>query len=492
MSLSLQEKTQALLTQAAAAVYQGDLTQAQQKCVEALGVQPEHPEVLNMLGVIAQRRGGFKEALELFERCVVLAPDNMMFYGNLCGALARLGQWERLSEVAARAMELEPGHANHVYYCALAEQEQYRPEAAIPLYQRCLELNPELQDAAINLVRAYMGVGEFKQALTLSDTILAKDPACAKARYNRALVLLRYGRFDEGFKEYEIRWEIPGLPNFPKEVAGVPRWDGREDAGKTLYVFCRQGFGDVIQFIRFLPQVKARGLKVVYRARDALHDLLTGVEGIDVLLKEADPLPACDYALSLMSLPHVLGLTPETIPAQVPYLQADAERIARWAPRLQQGRYKVGVNWAGSAKQENDYNRSCTLEAFKALFADTDITFYSLQKGREEDAIAALAAEHKNVVDLGPEIVDFSDSAAIITQLDLTISVCTSAAHVAGALGAPCWTVLSYAADWRWFEGREDSPWYPGMRLFRQKAYRDWPGVIGQVKAALAEWKAGG
>jgi hypothetical protein len=280
------------------------------------------------------------------------------------------------------------------------------------------------------------------------------------------------------------------MPGYTSEGEGFFRtfWDGSPLVGRTILIHDEQGFGDSLQYMRYLPLLKAQGGRVILRCQPPLGRLLANVDGADQVLSVArgEPLPGFDVHAPLMSLPHLLGTTLETVPANVPYLHARPDDVARWSARMAPDRgFKVGLVWAGSPLHVNDRNRSLTLEALGALTQD-GVTFYSLQKG---DAAAAAASPPPGMtlVDLAPDLHDFAETAAAIGQLDLVVTVDTAVGHLAGGLGRPVWILLSAAHDPRWMTEREDTPWYPRTRLFRQRRDEAWPTVLTRVAMALRE-----
>jgi hypothetical protein len=298
--------------------------------------------------------------------------------------------------------------------------------------------------------------------------------------------LLTLGRFAEGWRELETRWRIgqDAGGRLPGDL-----WTGGEVAGRSILVHAEQGFGDILQFVRCVPMLHARGAKVTVVCPPELKRLLASVEGIERLVVRGAPAPATDLQTMLLTLPAGLGVTLETVPARVPYLRPPAEVASRWRERLRSetGRRRVGLAWAGNPRQHNDRNRSMSLAAMTPLLDVPGITYYSLQKGQASEQLRGLP-KSAEVIDLAPDLVDFAETAAVIEQLDLVITVDTSVAHLAGALGRPVWTLLTHAADWRWMLDREDSPWYPTMRLFRQKTRGNWTEVVDRVAHELRSW----
>jgi hypothetical protein len=264
----------------------------------------------------------------------------------------------------------------------------------------------------------------------------------------------------------------------------MPDWNGEPLAGKGIYLYIEQGFGDAIMFARYAPMVAARGGTVLFCVRPPLKELLTGLPGVIVGVP-GDQGPRCHYMCPLLSLPRIFKTRLDIIPGGVPYIHAVPERVEKWKPRIpRDGKLTVGLVWAGGRDYKADRVRTVGFERFAPLLGHPDVRYVSLHTElREEDA--ARMAAHPEIVHFGSEIVDFADTAAIVSQLDLVISVDTAVAHLAGAMAKPLWLLLPFTPDWRWLLGRDDSPWYPTVRLFRQERNGDWPGVIARVRVAL-------
>ncbi|HEY0837851.1 MAG TPA: hypothetical protein VGE72_28300, partial [Azospirillum sp.] len=315
-----------------------------------------------------------------------------------------------------------------------------------------------------------------------ADRLSGGEPT---VRWNYALALLLAGRLQEGFAAHEARWRARGFPTAPRGLP-QPLWQGEDIADRTILLHEEQGRGDAIQFARYAPLVAARGARVVLEVGEDLVGLMRTLPGVDTVIARGEDVPPVDVQCPLLSLPHAFGTTLATVPANVPYLAADPARAAGWRRRLAGDGLKVGLVWAGNPAFAGDRDRSPGLVALLPLLDVPGVRFYGLQlgPGREELADRALPAAF---TDLAPHVADFMDTAAIMDNLDLVISSCTSPAHLAGALGRPVWVLLSAVPDWRWLMGRVDSPWYPTARLFRQPRPGDWAAVVAEVRAALLE-----
>jgi len=296
------------------------------------------------------------------------------------------------------------------------------------------------------------------------------------------MLLLVQGRLREGFEKYEWRWKLGTL--VPRGLP-APRWNGEDLAGRTILLHGEQGYGDTIQGLRYAPLVAARGARVVLEVPQPLMRLAGSVSGVDTLLTAGQALPRLDFVCPLLSLPRACATTLETIPADVPYLAPPPDTLAQWRARLAGRGLKVGIAWAGSPLHRSDAKRSIDIEKLAPLLQIEGVRWFSLQVGERAGDLARLPADH--VTDLAPHLSDFAETAAAVAHLDLVISVDTAVVHLAGALARPAWVMLRSQPDWRWLLEREDTPWYPTLRLFRQHDRGDWNEVVARVRAALEQ-----
>jgi hypothetical protein len=345
-------------------------------------------------------------------------------------------------------------------------------------------------DTVYNLGLALRDLGRNEDALACFDKTLAEQPDNVDCLWDRALSQLLLGDLENGFVQYEWRWHLSYNP--PRGFAQA-LWDGGDLTGKTILLHHEQGFGDSLQFIRFVPAVKARAkggeCTVVVECQPELARLFETVDGVDEVVPSGEALPAFDVYAPLMSLGSILGVTEATIPADVPYLgvpEGVAPRAAEQVAAAGKKAFTVGISWGGKPTHRNDHNRSCSFSHFLDLAGVPGTRFVSLQKGDKVREMAEQACPAL-VADVGSVLGDFADTAAVIEALDLVITVDTAVAHLAGALGRPCWVLIPFAPDWRWMTGRDDSPWYPSLKLFRQTAPGDWDGVFDAVAKALAD-----
>ena len=329
-------------------------------------------------------------------------------------------------------------------------------------------------------------LARMDEALRGYSDVIALSPQHPDANFNEALTRLCVGDFREGWRKYEYRWKRKNAaahqPDFPR-----PLWRGEKELhGKTIFLPAEQGLGDTIQFVRYAPLVAALGAKVLLGVHRPLTALMASVPGVSQVIADGETVPDFDLYCPLLSLPLAFETELATIPSSVPYLRPQEERIAKWRDRLPtSGRLRIGICWAGNSGYENDCNRSIPLERFAALLSAAGLDFVSVQKDVSE-ADAAILREH-GVIQLGQEFADFTDTADVVAMLDLIISVDTSVAHLAGAMGKAVALLVPFSPDWRWLLDRTDSPWYPTMRLFRQTAIGDWAGPLERLRQELAE-----
>ncbi|MCY7323735.1 MAG: tetratricopeptide repeat protein, partial [Phormidesmis sp. CAN_BIN36] len=532
------------LTLAKNAFQAEDWEAAEQICLQIIQQDPHQIETLEMLGIVYCQTGQFERAIAHYQTFLNLLPDHASAHYNLGTAFSKVEQIEAAIEHYQAAIVLDPNFYQSHYNLGNAYLAQSRHEAAIAAYRQVLKLKPDHRQSLHNLGaclqnleqfeaaadayqqglalkpdhaiahnslgevlrklgRVEAAIGHLKQAIALDPTFaeahnnlgvssyycgqfdeandryqdaLRLNPTYANAQLNYGFLLLLRGDLEAGFRYYEQRWAGQSLtpPTFPQ-----PEWDGSNLDGKTILLCHEQGFGDLIQFIRYAPLVAARGGRVLVGCSAPLMRLLKTVPSIAQWVLEGEPVPPFDCYALLLSLPHILGTTLDTIPAEIPYLSAPQVS----APHTG---LKVGFVWGGNSKNGTDRDRSITLTELLPLLSLAGVEFHSLQKGRSEELQQFLVAHPEiTIVDLDPQLEDFADTAAAIAQLDLVISVDTSVAHLAGAMGKPVWILLNAVPDWRWFLGRTDSPWYPTARLFRQRSLRNWSNVTESIKDEL-------
>jgi hypothetical protein len=358
-----------------------------------------------------------------------------------------------------------------------------RHTEAADWFERAAGILPADVETANALYGAYYKSRRPEKSLDVTDRALKHSPNNAELHGNRSLALLAIGRYLEGFEEYEWRWRC-GTFTSPTRDFDRPMWDGRDPSGRAILIHSEQGFGDVIQFARYIPMVVEAGARVLVEVPSGVRELIGTIPGIVKMIPKGLKLPDFDLHVPLLSLPHLFKTTVETIPQNIPYLRADESRMARWKPIIEQNAHglKVGLVWGGNAKP--DPKRSTTLKQLAVLSDVPNINWFSLQTGEPRKELDNAPVEMR-LIDIGKDLKDFADTAAVMSMLDLVITIDTASAHLAGAIGAKCWTLIPYAPDWRWFMEGESSPWYPTMRLFRQESLNDWTPVIARIREEL-------
>lgn len=446
----------------------------------ALAEQPDQILALDLLAHLCRDRGNLAEALQLYAAVMKADPGSPEAASNHGVVLNELGLPQAALASLDRALTLAPRFVPAHYNRGNALFVLDRYEEALASFEHALALDLRHVNAAYNRGNALRELRRHDEAIASYRHALALAPDRADIHVTTALTLLRMGRLRDGFGEYEWRHRVE-----PPPLAG-PAWRGDAPvAGKAVLLYAEQGFGDTLQFIRYAPMLAARGAKVFAAVPAALKPLIGTVPAVTALTA-GDVQPPFDFHCAMMSLPLAFGTDLATIPAAVPYLAAPLERVHHWAQRLpQQASLRVGLAWAGSAGYAANRQRSITLRQLAPLLETPGINFVALQREVSADDFAAVAAL-PNVVNLGPELRDFADAAAIVTQLDLVIAVDTALVHLAGALAKPVWVMLPCSPDFRWMLDRVDSPWYPSARLFRQNRRGEWDEVVAKIATALA------
>jgi tetratricopeptide (TPR) repeat protein len=447
----------------------------------AIRAKPDLAPVYCNLATVLIDLGRCDEAVAASETALRLAPDLYEAHVNLYQAYRRCGRHREALAPARRAAELRPNPQAYVNLgVAACNLDTF--DVAIDANRRALELDATCADAHCNLGLLYHLTGRHAEAIAASETAIALRPDFAQAHVNLAHSLLVCGDFARGWDEFVWTWRLPDRRVDP-HLDRVKLWNGEPFAGRSLLIALDQGAGDAFQMVRFLPAVKARGGRVILEVKPVLVQLFADLPGVDVAAVGAIPAEEVDLQISILGLPSALATDLTSIPAPIPYLRAQPERVERWRSRLDSpARLRVGIVWAGNPDHGNDRRRSCGLEDFAALGAIRDIAWFGLQKGRDQERRSCGSF---TLDPLGAEIGDFADTAAILTHLDLVIAIDTAIVHLAGAMGKPVWTLLAFATDWRWLLRRDDSPWYPTMRLFRQPAAGDWAAVFADVAREL-------
>jgi tetratricopeptide (TPR) repeat protein len=549
------------LRQALAHHQEGRLREAEQGYRAVLGVAPEQPDALHLLGMIADQSGHGAAGAGLIERAIVARPDAAQFYFNLGGVRLRLGEAALAQAAYERAYLLQADLMPALNWVAifnqLGEQLMTRrdldgavlaferasqcktdlPEPlnnlglclrgrgdfarAVEAFQAAIERRPSLVDPHLNLGVTLLEMGEIQRAiesleeaaklrpdLALAHTNLGVawrqledrpgeaferaraslekainlEPSSAAAHKNLGIVDLLLGDFERGWAGWE--WRLKEREQAARTFA-KPQWEGEALENRRILLHVEQGLGDMFQMARYVPLVAERGGRVILECFPALLNFMKGIAGAEQVVAAGEALPEYDVRCSLMSLPFLFGTRLETIPPPVVLSGPPAESVERWGARIEvDGRYRVGLSWAGSALHHNDRNRSIALEQLGELLRTEGVRFFSLQKGGPSAQISAVPAA-RGMIDFAADLTDFDQTAALVKNLDLVITVDTAVAHVAATLGKPVWVLLPFAPDWRWMLGRSDTPWYPTMRLFRQVSRGNWSETAIRVRDAL-------
>jgi tetratricopeptide (TPR) repeat protein len=452
---------------------------------EAVRLNPNYAEGHCNLGNVLRDLRRHEEAVEHYRQAVRLRPDYAAACANLGLAYSDTGRRAEAIVMLGHATRLDPTSAVTFNSLGLAFADVGRFAEAQAAYEQALKIDPKYAEAMANLGSCFKEQGRLDEALAAYELALWLEPQSVSAHYNRSLTLLQKGDYAQGWPAYEWRWKRPASPMRPFPH---PRWDGTPLEGKTILLWCEQGVGDGMQFVRYAPLVKAKGGTVLLECPPGLTRLMATCPGVDRALPGGEGLPSFDVQIPLMSLPAVFGTMLETVPADIPYLFAEPQRVEQWKERVAQvDGYRVGVVWQGNPRFGWDHFRSFPLAALEPLAAVEGVRLVSLQKGPGTEQLRTLNGKF-DVMDLGEELDGdgaFLDTAAVMAHLDLVVGADTAAAHLAGALGVPVWVAVSAVSDWRWMVGPEETPWYPTMRLFRQGRLHDWAAVFERMAGTL-------
>ena len=477
------ETAAALLDRASAAHQAGRLAEAEQGYLKILEMRPDFVPAHFNLAHILLAQGKMRGAITHYEAALRLDPQNFRAFNNLGNMYRAEGDPKEAVRIYRRALEIKPDYPEAFTNLGTALRDLGQYDEALESYKQGLGFKPNFEAAEINLGTLLQRLGRYREAVALYDEILRRAPNSKEAQWNKAMALLALGDYVEGWKLHES-----GLGDGSKRGPAwiEKRWDGSPFPGKRLLIRSEQGLGDSLQFVRYAALCKERGGQVLLQCSKPLARLLRNCPFIDAVV--ADPQDSdFDFQIAMMSLPYIFGTTLETIPAKIPYLFVDDATQEKWAPIFfGAAGFKIGLVWAGSPREIGidarlmDERRSIDLEMLKPLFACKDVGFYSLQIGKAVGEIAANDLGGR-LIDYTNGIEDFLDTAAIVENLDLVISVDTSVVHLAGGLGKPVWVLSRFDACWRWLQNREISPWYPNARVFGQPVLGDWNSVVKNV-----------
>lgn len=472
-----------MLAHARQCLAQQRLQEAAKGYAAVLDVDPGCVEAYGQLGNLFFHFKLYPDSLKYLHKAVQLAPTAPRLHLMLAAVLRKLGRLEESADCCLRETQISPMDADAHFNLGLARRSLNRPREALESYRCAVKLRPDYVDAIMGMAMMLRQTDDHLAALEWFERALTLEPGNAEAHWETATILLSQGEFERGWREYEWRWKLKNrtspVPHFEQ-----PLWDGRDLGGQRILLHCEQGFGDVIQFSRYAALVADRHGEVILGCAEALRPIMETVPGVAAVVTSRQDHPPFAAHAPLLSLPGIFGTTLATVPQKVPYLRAPKAKppVSRWINDLPG--FQIGLVWAAESTSANTHLRSMSLNCLEPLLKLPGIQWYSLQVGRAADELARTGFDRR-IMDLGRHFADFGDTARAIDELDLVLSVDTCVAHLAGALGTPVWTLLSFDVDWRWMIGRSDTPWYPTMRLFRQTSRGDWASVISQIQAAL-------
>ncbi|HIJ60075.1 MAG TPA: tetratricopeptide repeat protein [Nitrospirae bacterium] len=482
----------------------------------ALKINPKDPESLNLLGLTFEALQNSKTAEGCFKRAIQLDKNNYRYYFNLANLHSRNGDTQKAIELYQKVVSLKPDFKDGWIQLGNHLKSNKRYEEAISVFNNVLKVDANSSDAYNNIGNCYKEMGQFELSLQYLKKAISIKPDhfgayfnmglvykeifdfksaihCyqkaieinnnyAEAHWNLALLLLLHGDFTKGWEHYEWRKKLTVYEPYKRDFT-KPEWQGEDLTNKVILIYDEQGFGDAIQFIRYAKMLKKnKYVKVITECLSPLNRLFKGVDGVDEVITRGYPLPPFEYHCSILTLPFKFKTVIENIPHETPYISVQEDLIKKWQSLMQPYIVKknIGFAWSGI----NPIHKSCPLEKLTPLFEIKGLGYFSLQKGPAQEELKELQGRY-NIVDLMNDVTDFADTSAIMMNLDLIITIDTSIAHLAGALNKPVWVLLHYDGDWRWLLDRNDSPWYPTMRLFRQTSIGDWDELVRGVKKEL-------
>jgi len=457
----------------------------------ALALSPGFAEAWHNMGVVQMLLRDFAKARICFENAIGVAPGYAEAHNNLAILMQAAGQVDEALEHYRQAAAIRPDFAEPQYNLALTLQERQQFEECAQAYRKLLQTQPRHVDARNNLANVLLELGSPAEALREYESVVKLDPKHPEAHWNLGLVQLQLGQWRAGWKNYEWRFRQPGSANSLESEMLLPRWDGRDLKGKRILLAAEQGLGDMLQFLRLVPEVVARGGKVIVECHGPLRQIVSRIPGVAETVVKGDPRPDHDCWAPLLSLPAILGWEAPPGMGRKGYVRPDPARLSRWRRFVKEAaggrprRVSVGLVWSGNTQFKANAKRAIPPDAIRKLTAGRTeaAVFFGLQKG-------VPWIEGAGLIDPQDDPSTLEDMAALVRSMDLLITVDTSIAHLGGALGQSTWTMLSHAADWRWMTDRGDSLWYPSMRLFRQPKRGDWDSVIAEVGHELDRFLA--
>jgi len=461
---------------------------------QALALSPPNATMLFHRALALEKLLRFDEAISSYDRVIAIRPAFVQALVNRGAIWKRLGRLDMTIASLQQALSVDATCVPAYLNLGNAQAARKQWGLALASYQKAIELDPGSETAAVYLAKALRMLARVPEAIASCESALVLHPHSALAHWNLAHLLLLSSQWERGWTHYEWRWQYGGNAHYRRAFT-EPKWDGTQTLeGKTLLLYHEQGLGDTIQFCRYASLCSRLGARVLLEVPKSLFGLMQGLEGVSQVMVRGESLPTFDYHCPLMSLPRALNTTPENLPGAQPYLDAPKDKKRYWQERLGSiARFKVGIVWSGGVRAEQaelNVARNIPLAVLASALQGLDIAFYSLQKG--ESAEIEMYGHEKeywpdgNFSDLSGELHDFGDTAAIISQMDLIISVDTSTLHLAAAMGKPTWLLNKYDTCWRWLLDRDTSPWYPSLKIYRQDAKMDWKPVLERVSTDLA------
>lgn len=455
----------------------------------AIELNANYVDALLNKGMILHELNQYHEAIKHFDKLISIKSDFAEAFFNKGLCFAELNQYENALIQYERAISINPGYADALLNKGITLFEMKHYSAALAAYDEAILIKRDFVEAWSNKGLTLHTLGLFDSAIYCYEKAISINPDYVSAIWNLSLTLLLIGKFDVGFNAYESR-------SFDKKISAIcggsrnftqPLWLGKQNLyEKTILLYAEQGLGDTLQFCRYAPLVAKMGAKVILEVQDSLVPLLKNIEGVSQVFAKGDPLPNFDYQSSLLSMPFLFKTNITSIPSVTSYAHGDNEKIAQWAKKLEGGnKFRIGVVWSSTSPYKNDHTRSISFSEFsQCLPLDSNkfeiVCLQKIIKNADRDAFNSTKIRF-----YGDELVDFSDTACLIENLDLVISTCTSVPHLSCALGIPTWILLSYVPDWRWLLEREDSPWYPSAKLYRQKKLGEWSEAFKAIRADL-------
>lgn len=455
---------------------------------QAFKLDPNSVDVLRLLGILEAQRKNFDKALALFRRAFKNAPKNALLASNIGNIYLEQKHLKKALDFYEQAISLDRNYAEAYSNKGNVLQELNKYSEAIASYDQAIQLDPMDAKVYVNKGNAFLEVGQLESAIQSYDDAIRLRPDHYLAYWHKSLALLLSGRLEEGFSLYESRWGSGQEFEFSGVRRGFTQtlWLGDEPLkDKTILLYCEQGLGDALHFARYVELIAQLGAKVILEAPRPLAEVFSGLNGVSKIIIKGDDLPEFDFYCPLMSLPLAFKTNLQSIPSKQAYYKAEPNKVMKWAEKLgPKTKPRIGIAWSSASNFKNDAKRSLLLSEFLKALPNDGYDYICLQKEIKDCDKEALAT-HKNIQFFGGELNSFADTAALIECVDLVVSTCTSIPHLSASLGKDTWVLLSFVPDWRWQLGRDDSPWYPSVRLFRQEKLNDWEGVLARVKASL-------